>query len=194
MPISESPRRSTVFQNLLEAIALALDERSIPYMIIGGQAVLLYGEPRLTKDIDITLGLGIEGLDRIMAVVSALKLKPLVSNPEDFVKETMVLPVADERSGIRVDLIFSFSPYEQQAIGRARGIRLGQADVKFASLEDVIIHKMLAGRPRDVEDIQSILLKNPDYDASYIKKYLAEFDVALDRNYSSEFQELVRKL
>jgi len=25
-------------------------------MVIGGQAVLLYGEPRLTKDIDITLG------------------------------------------------------------------------------------------------------------------------------------------
>ncbi|GAH87084.1 unnamed protein product, partial [marine sediment metagenome] len=25
-------------------------------MIIGGQAVLLYGEPRLTRDIDVTLG------------------------------------------------------------------------------------------------------------------------------------------
>lgn len=29
-------------------------------MIIGGQAVMVYGEPRLTKDIDITLGVDIK--------------------------------------------------------------------------------------------------------------------------------------
>jgi hypothetical protein len=31
---------------LLEQIAIALEERRIPYMVIGGQAVLLYGEPQ----------------------------------------------------------------------------------------------------------------------------------------------------
>ncbi len=36
-----------MFQKLLENIASALDERNLPYMVIGGQAVLLYGEPRL---------------------------------------------------------------------------------------------------------------------------------------------------
>jgi len=34
-------------------------------MVIGGQAVFLYGEPRMTKDIDITLGMGIDGLRRL---------------------------------------------------------------------------------------------------------------------------------
>ncbi len=46
-----------MFTTLLATIATALDQASIPYMVIGGQAVLLYGEPRLTEDIDITLGL-----------------------------------------------------------------------------------------------------------------------------------------
>jgi hypothetical protein len=36
-------------------MAAGLNEQNIPYMIIGGQAVLLYGKPRLTRDIDITL-------------------------------------------------------------------------------------------------------------------------------------------
>jgi predicted nucleotidyltransferase len=180
-----------VFKNLLEKIARGLNEKNIPYMVIGGQAVLLYGEPRLTKDIDITLGIGFEGLALIKAVVSALKFKPLVSDPEDFVKETMVFPVAEEKSGIRIDFIFSFSPYEKQAIERAREIRLGRTKIRFASLEDVIIHKILAGRPRDIEDIESILLKNPGYDAPYINKWLSEFDTALARNYMSEFQALV---
>jgi hypothetical protein len=43
-----------MFQQLLETIALGLEKRGIPYMVIGGQAVLLYGEPRLTRDIDVT--------------------------------------------------------------------------------------------------------------------------------------------
>lgn len=41
-----------------------MDEAGVPYMVIGGQAVLIYGEPRLTKDIDITLGVDVDGLPR----------------------------------------------------------------------------------------------------------------------------------
>jgi len=47
-----------VFKELITKIGDALNSKSIPYMIIGGQAVLIYGEPRLTRDIDITLGIG----------------------------------------------------------------------------------------------------------------------------------------
>ena len=51
-----------MFQKLLKKIANELSAHNIPYMVIGGQAVLLYGEPRVTKDIDITLGGGVSGL------------------------------------------------------------------------------------------------------------------------------------
>jgi len=37
-------------------------------------------------------------------------------------------------------------------------------EVFFASPEDVIIHKIFAGRPRDMEDARTILLKNPGVD------------------------------
>ena len=55
-------------------------------MIIGGQAVLIYGEPRLTKDIDVTVALGPDRLDDLRAVVSELGLRPLV-DPETFTRE-----------------------------------------------------------------------------------------------------------
>lgn len=163
-------------------------------MVIGGQAVLLYGEPRLTKDIDITLGVGVDQLDRMKAVVDRLGLQYLTERVDDFVKETMVLPLIDQKSGIRIDFIFSFSPYEKQAIERARNIPFGRTQVKFASLEDVIIHKLIAERPRDIEDVQSMLLKNPGYDSRYIEKWLAEFDSALGKKYGESFAELVRAL
>lgn len=183
-----------MFQKLLENIARELLNQNIPYMITGGQAVLLYGEPRLTKDIDITLGIGIDGLNKIKSIIKTLELKSLVANVENFVDKTMVFPVIDEESGIRVDFIFSFSPYERQAINRAKEIKFGKTKVKFASLEDIIIHKIIAGRARDIEDVKSVLLKNPDYDAHYVEKWLAEFDESLGENFREKFKMLVEEI
>lgn len=65
-----------MLEELFERIATALDQGALPYMIIGGQAVLLYGEPRLTKDIDITLGAGLDRLpDALAAVLSRRVLR-----------------------------------------------------------------------------------------------------------------------
>ena len=89
-------------------------------MIIGGQAVLLHGEPRLTQDIDITLGVGPTHLPNILAVCEELDLEPLPADPQDFVRSTFVLPAADGETGIRVDLIFSTTKYEAEARLRAR--------------------------------------------------------------------------
>lgn len=183
-----------MFQNLLKKIARSLDKASIPYMVIGGQAVLLYGEPRLTRDIDITLGISISELDEIMKVVGGLKFKILVDNVDDFVKRTMVLPVIDEKYGIRVDFIFSFSPYERQAIKKARIVTLGKTMVRFASLEDVVIHKVVSGRARDIEDIIAILLKNPHYNIRYITKWLKTFDKSLNEDFLSIFEKIRKEI
>jgi hypothetical protein len=55
-----------VFERLLQAIARAFGGAGIDYMIIGGQAGLLHGEPRPTKDIDITLGVDLDRLDDVL--------------------------------------------------------------------------------------------------------------------------------
>jgi len=183
-----------MFQQLLTKIASALDRLCIAYMVIGGQAVLLYGEPRLTKDIDITLGVGVEGFTQITDLARELSLKVLVDDPEAFVHKTMVLPVIDDATGIRVDFIFSHSPYEQQAIARTRAVPFGAAAVKFASLEDVVIHKIIAGRGRDIDDVKAILLKNPDYDTDYITGWLKEFDQSLPEDFSGVFHKIVKEI
>lgn len=179
-----------MFEKLLEKIGIELASAGVPYMVIGGQAVLLYGEPRTTRNIDITIGFGVEGLPTILSLTSRLELIPLINHPESFVKETMVLPTADEDTGIRVDFIFSFTPYETQAIERAVPVKIGTTEVRFAALEDVVIHKIFAGRARDLEDVRTILLKNPDYDREYIEKWLALFDRSLQKDLLNSFKKI----
>jgi predicted nucleotidyltransferase len=182
-----------LFEELLARIASGLSRGNLPYMIIGGQAVLIYGEPRLTKDIDITLGINIDRLNELLAVVKELSLTPLPEDVSVFVQKTMVLPVLEKGTGIRVDFIFSFTPYEKQAIGRAKRIILSGQEVCFASLEDLILHKMFAGRPRDLEDVRTLILKNPGFDVAYIRRWLREFDTSVQwKGFLEAFEKVLK--
>ena len=182
-----------MFEEILSRIGVSLTRHNLPYMIIGGQAVLLYGEPRLTRDIDITLGVNADYIDELLAVIRELSLKPIPEDVESFVRQTMVLPAFDETTGIRVDFIFSFTPYEIEAIKRARRIEILEQEVCFASPEDVIIHKIFAGRPRDIEDVRTIILKNPGIDIQYIRGWLREFDASSDKkDFLKTFEEILK--
>lgn len=165
-----------MIEKLIKKIAQRLDKDKIPYMIIGGQAVLLYGTPRLTRDIDITLGIDTDKFPLIEGICRKLGLKVLPENPEDFTRETKVLPAEELKLRIRVDFIFSFTPYEAQAIKRTKEVVMNGYPVKFASCEDVIIHKIFAGRAVDEEDVKNILIKNKkSIDLEYIRRWLSEF-------------------
>ncbi len=179
-----------MFKELLARTAGHLANRGIPYMIIGGQAVLLYGEPRLTRDIDITVGLGPERAGEMISLAGELGLRLLAEDPLRFARETLVVPCIDDASGIRVDFILSQSAYEREAIARARAVEMDEVMVNYASLEDLLIHKVVAGRPRDLEDIRNILVKNPAYDRDYVLSWLREFDRALDGGFAETFTSL----
>jgi len=170
-----------VFEEILARLAAALERHGIPAMVIGGQAVLLYGEPRLTRDIDVTLGVGTDRLPSVLDLLPEIPLRALPPELEAFVNRTMVLPALHEATGVRVDLVFSFTPYEQEAIARARAVVLGGRQVRFASPEDVVIHKIFAGRPRDLEDAATIVRNQPDLDHGYIRRWLGQFDEGQDK-------------
>ena len=183
-----------MLEKLFEKLGMALEKSQIPYMIIGGQAVLLYGESRLTRDIDLTLGIGPDEFEKIVTLAEKIGLKISVQNPQEFVQKTFVLPTEDPPSGFRVDFIFSVTPYEKNAIQRAVSKKIGEATIKFAGLEDLIIHKIFAGRARDIEDMRNIISKNPEFDKAYVKKWLKEFDKSLSKSLEKTFQAVLDDL
>jgi hypothetical protein len=183
-----------VFKTLLKRLAAGLANAGLPYMVFGGQAVLLYGEPRLTRDIDVTLGVDPSEFARVSSVVQSLGLRLLTEKPEEFVRETLVLPAIDAETGIRVDFVFSLSGFERAAIERSRKIDVDGVGVQFISLEDLIVMKLLAGRPRDLEDAAAVLRKNRDFDRSHVETWLREFDRELDARLEEQFLRIVAEL
>jgi hypothetical protein len=105
----------------------------------------------------------------------------------------MVLPCQDASSGARLDLVFSTSPYEREAIARARVVDTAGQPVRFASPEDLIIHKMFAGRARDIEDVRGVLAKQTGMDRGWIRRWLKDFEGVVDAPLVDRFDELERE-
>jgi predicted nucleotidyltransferase len=183
-----------VFEELLCRIDRELTGAGIPYMIIGGQAVLVYGEPRMTRDVDVTLGIPPTDARRLLEILPRLKLRPLVTSPVDFLEKTFVLPTGTKSSPLRVDFIFTLTEYERRALERACPVKLGRRAVRFISPEDLVIFKLLAGRSRDIEDVKGILLKIPRLDLGYIHTWIASFDRELDGHTGDALRRLLHEL
>lgn len=61
-------------------------------------------------------------------------------------------------------------------------MEIGEAVVPFAGAEDLIIHKLFAGRPRDIEDARGVVRrKGFELDWDYLRRWAAEFALVPDR-------------
>lgn len=184
-----------MIQKLIIKIAKFLNKNNVSYMLIGGQAVLLYGGVRLTEDIDVVLGVDTNSLRKIKNILRQMGLVIPKNIDDSFVKKTNVLVGVDRITGIRIDFIFSFTPYERQALRRATRIKLNNYNVNFASCEDTIIHKMFARRPRDLEDIRILLAKNINrLDIGYTKRWLREFSKVVGSDLVKELDKILKSI
>jgi predicted nucleotidyltransferase len=86
------------------------------------------------------------------------------------------------------------SEYERQAITRGNAVRLGGVDVRFVALEDLVVMKVVAGRPRDLEDVAAVLRKNPGFDRSHIERWLGDFDSELEGKFLPAFEQVLSRI
>ena len=82
---------------------------------------------------------------------------------------------------------------ERTAMGRTNAVKVGGAEVRFASVEDLLVHKHVAGRPRDLEDVRGVLARQPGVDLAYVRRWLAEFDAALGLGAEAALDRLLRE-
>lgn len=123
---------------------------------IGGLAVLRWGEPRLTRDVDLTIvtGLGGEG-EVIDALLTAFPAR--VEGAREFaLRHRVVLLRAG--NGVPLDVALGALPFEERMAARATGYVVGDgAALVTCSAEDLVVQKVFAGRARDWSDVEGIV-------------------------------------
>lgn len=156
-------------------IADFLEARHISYAFIGGLALQYWGEPRLTSDIDVTVLVSNEVLEEFVNVV--LKhFRARIKDANSFALKNYMLLIESSEE-VPVDISLGIPGYEQEALQRAVLVKFPEVGMlKLLSPEDLIIHKCVAGRPRDIEDVEGILLRQTfELDIELIRRWLTAF-------------------
>ena len=154
-------------------------ETGLRAAIIGGVAASLLGKPRLTKDIDVVV-LDVDA-EALLKSGEAFGFLPRIPDAVDFARNTRMLLLRYAEENIDIDLSIGSLPFEYEVIERSSMIEVGAGvSIRVASPEDIVVMKAIAGRGRDVMDIENIIQANPDLDVDRIRRWVREFSAILE--------------
>jgi Nucleotidyl transferase of unknown function (DUF2204) len=152
------------------------------WYVFGAQAVIAYGVPRLSADVDVTLELVPDDPDAFARDMAAAGFALRVDDP-DFVRRTRVMPFVHIATAMPLDVVLAGSGLEEEFLDRARIVNLGGTEVPLLDPEDLVIAKVLAGRPKDIEDARNLWrLHRHALNASRILAVLRELEEALGQS------------
>lgn len=131
------------------------------FCFIGGIALQRWGEPRYTRDADITLFTDFGGEERFVDLLLE-RFEGRVPNAREFALKARVL-LLQHADGIPLDVGLGALPFERNSIERSSVWRAAEdCDLRTCCAEDLVVHKAFASRDRDWADIDGILQRRGD--------------------------------
>jgi hypothetical protein len=160
----------------------AFERLNIPYALIGGLAVGVHGIPRPTHDLDFTIAVDRARLPEFLQAVIELGYDVPQEFTTGWVDQVAGMPLVKARlwvegKAIDVDVFLAESRFQKSLIQRRILTEVEGITVWIASAEDLILLKLIAGRPRDLGDIQDILLVQGPLDETYLHHWADELGV-----------------
>lgn len=128
------------------------------FCIIGGLAVIRWGQPRATQDVDYSL---LTGFGREEEYVDCLlaRFPGRIADAKAFALTSRVV-LAQTKGGVPLDIALAGFPFEEKVIARASPFRFAEGVLlTTASAEDLLILKAFAGREQDWVDVQGIVTR-----------------------------------
>jgi hypothetical protein len=167
------------------------ESRGWPFCFIGGLAVQCWGEPRVTRDVDVSLFTGFENDEHVVDELLA-GFASRIDDARGFALANRVVLLFGE-GNVPLDVGLAGFPFERELLDRAQAFRFGQRPpLRVCSAEDLIVLKMFASRPRDLEDVRGIVTRQQAaLDWMAIESSLEPLAVATDR---PELNDVLRAL
>ncbi len=169
--------------------------RAWQFCFIGGIAVQRWGTPRFTQDVDLTLlvpfGSEAPFIDDLLAAY-----RGRLSDARRFAIQRRVL-LARTSGGVDLDFALGAFPFEEDSVTRATPWQVAPAIcLTTCSAEDLIIHKVFAGRDRDWGDVESVLSRQHDrLDLARVRRDLPPLlEIKETPEYMERLESLVKKI
>ena len=154
-----------------------------PYVVIGAWALAIWGQPRATADLDLLVLAKEQELDRLGTFMT----KAEVEVDETWQQWNPLLRGSQLRfqyRGVTIDLLLPRDRRDQAIFRRRQKKRLGRQYCWVVSSEDFILQKLKFGRPRDFEDVISVVTRVGDkLNRKYLRQWAGRLGVTAELDY-----------
>jgi hypothetical protein len=169
----------------LDLLVAILERLKVKYVVMGGLAVRAYAIPRATEDIDFTLALSRERLSELYEALEEHGYavpEPYRQGWVDQVNGLSLIKLkryVQDRS-IDVDLFLAESSYQEELLSRRQLADVERRQLWLASPEDLILLKLISGRPRDLIDVGDVFFTQGELDLKYMQHWARELGIEQD--------------
>ncbi|HKK27509.1 MAG TPA: nucleotidyl transferase AbiEii/AbiGii toxin family protein [Gemmatimonadota bacterium] len=142
-----------------------LERSGLAYMVTGGVASVVYGDPRFTRDVDVVVEVDPAQVEDLLGVFAGGSLyvpSRDVVDREVRREEGGHFDIIDPATGLRADVYLSGrDPLHAWALERRRRVDLGDRSIWLAPIEYVLVRKLqyyrMSGSDRHLRDAAMIL-------------------------------------
>lgn len=154
---------------VVRAVAEWLEAFPARGAIIGGIAVGMLGVARTTRDVDAVVWIEHGQLDNFIRAAARFGIVPRIADLLTFAAESRVLLLQHRPTGVEIDVSLAALPFEDELLDRATTHSLANFSIRLPTVEDLIVMKSIANRPRDWSDIDSLLELYPGLDSDRVR-------------------------
>jgi len=162
---------------VLKLVTQRLTEADIPYMVTGAIAANFYAVPRMTRDIDIVVGLSERDADRAVGIFQ----EDFYLDPETVrraVREKGMFNIIHTAHVMKVDFVVrKDSDYRREEFSRRRRVSVEGSEFFIVAPEDLIISKLDWAKDTRSEvqltDVRNLLACVAELDRAYLAHWTA---------------------
>jgi hypothetical protein len=158
-----------------------LDSWKWRFCLIGGIALLRWGDARFTRDVDVSLLTGFGREDEYISRLLNADYRGRMEDAAGFARRHRVLLVTAP-NGVPVDIALAALPFEARAIERATLFEFAPGCLlRTCSAEDLMVLKLFAFRAQDLADVESLAARRgKSLDWAYVLENLSPLAEAKD--------------
>lgn len=167
-------------RRLLVNVAKVLNQLNIPYIVSGGVAILIWGRPRFTADIDIVMELKDSDVDKLErgllkkskgSYIDVNSIRQALADKSEF-------NFIDNETGMKVDfwVLKENDPFDISRMNRKVAKKIFGEKIYFSSAEDLILSKLIwykiSPSERQMDDVKSIFkISGTKLNKKYLNKW-----------------------
>ena len=186
---------------LFAAAIETLSEARVDYLVYGGIAAGLWGEPRYTEDIDIVIFVPEREFHRFLRAAArhGFHVDEDLNIQQLQVSGWTRIPLGRRDSPLHTDVTLGDSPFDRSAFERRRTATIFGREVPVASPEDLVLYKMISAftnpeRTRDLADVEAVFRRmGSSLDAGHLRKWATFWEGEGIQGMVARVEELVAK-